>query len=199
MRPRARRLALSCAALIAAAAASAAPAGTQGTIVLRGTDIQYLHPFTLSRDADVVWSCPRCAAAAANSTFDTVQVQSVINALNHTHGTSFLPRGHYTGVIVDGSGAWTITLRPARKRKTARSYVLTGVDGEYLKPLTITHTSTLTWSCPHCTESVFIFDTNQIQGIVNTGYTTHGTTTIHKGHYTGITVQAAGPWTITIR
>ena len=197
MRPRARRLALSCAALFAAAAASAALAGTPGTIVLRGTDIQYLHPFTLSRDADVVWSCPGCAAA--NFTFDTVQVQSVINALNHTHGTSFLPRGHYTGVIVDGSGAWTITLRPARKRKTARSYVLTGVDGEYLKPLTITHTSTLTWSCPHCTESVFIFDTNQIQGIVNTGNTTHGTTTIYKGHYTGISVQAAGPWTITIR
>jgi hypothetical protein len=196
MWPRARRLALSCAALIAATVASAAPASTQGTIVLRGVDIQDPRPFTLSRDADVVWSCPGCAAA--NFTFDTVQVQSVINALNHTHGTSFLPHGHYTGVLVDGSGAWTITLRPARKRKTARSYVLTGVDGEYLKPLTITHTSTLTWSCPHCTESVFIFDTNQIQGIVNTGNTTHGTTTIYKGHYTGISVQAAGPWTITI-
>jgi hypothetical protein len=196
MRPKARRRVLSCAALIAAAAASAAPAGTQGTIVLRGTDIQYLHPFTLSRDADVAWSCPRCAAA--NFTFDTVQIQGVINALNHTHGTSFLPHGHYTGVIVDGNGAWTITLRPARKRTTARSYLLTGVDGEYLKPLTITHTSTLTWTCPGCTEGTFIVDTNQIQGIVNTGNTTHGTTTIHKGHYTGIIVQAAGPWTITI-
>ena len=163
MRPRARRLALSCAALFAAAAASAALAGTPGTIVLRGVDIQDPRPFTLSRDADVVWSCPGCAAA--NFTFDTVQVQSVINALNHTHGTSFLPRGHYTGVIVDGSSAWTITLHPARKRKTARSYRLTGVDGEYLKPLTITHTSTLTWTCPGCTEGIFIFSTNEVQGI----------------------------------
>jgi hypothetical protein len=121
MRPRARRLALSSTALIAAAAASAAIASPQGTIVLRGMDIQYLHPFTLSRDADVVWSCPGCAAA--NFTFDTVQVQSVINALYHTRGTSFLPRGHYTGVLVDGSGPGR---SPCAQRGNARPRAATG-------------------------------------------------------------------------
>jgi hypothetical protein len=183
-------------ALICAGVASTALASVQGTVVFRGLDVQNLRPFTLSRDADVVWSCPGCSAA--NFVFDSFQAPGVVNALNHTHGTSFLSRGHYTAVSVDGAGAWTITLRPSVKRKTARSYVLTGVDGEYLKPLTITHNSTLTWSCHGCSQTNFVFDTNETPAIVDTVNATHGSSTIRKGHYTGLSVQTSGRWTITI-
>jgi predicted nucleic-acid-binding Zn-ribbon protein len=168
-----------------------------GTVVLRGVDSQNLRPFTLTRGTDVVWSCPGCSSN--NFIFETTQAPGVVNALNHTRGISFLARGHYSGVSVVGAGSWTITLRPAATRKVARSYILTGVDSENLRPFTLTHDSTVTWSCPGCSNNNFILETNEAPGVVNALNHTHGSSFMPKGHYTGVSVTGAGYWKIAIR
>jgi hypothetical protein len=59
------------------------------------------------------WSYPSCA----DSNFIVNTDQDVpVNALDHTHGVSFLKKGLYTGVSVIGSVSWRITVRPAGKR-----------------------------------------------------------------------------------
>jgi hypothetical protein len=101
--------------------------------------------------------------------------------------------------MIDGSGYWTVVLRPSAKRRAARRYVLTGADGTRLKPITITHDSNVVWSCPGCSASNFIFDTNEAPEIVNALNHAHGNSFIPKGLYTGVTVDGAGYWKITIR
>jgi len=189
---------LACLALSAAvtiAAVSSATARTNGTIVLRGADSQNLAPFKLSRDADVLWSCPGCGDA--NFIFST-NSDIPVNALNHTHGVSFLAKGRYTGVSVIGSGGWKITLRPASKRPVARSYLLTGVDSQNLRPFTLIHDSKLTWSCPRCSDSNFIVSTSQ-DIPVNALNRTSGSSFLSKGHYTSVSVTGSGNWRIVIR
>jgi rubredoxin len=197
MRGRLASAVLMAVVLVAVALVSGASAAKQGTIKLRGVDSQNVRPFTLSKDADVAWSCPGCSNS--NFIFDATQAPGIVNALNHTHGTSFLARGHYSGVSVAGSGSWTITLRPSVMRPVSRSYLLTGVDSQNLKPITITHDSNVAWSCPGCSQSNFIFDAAESPGIVNALNHTHGTSFLAKGHYTGVSVAAAGYWKIIIR
>lgn len=182
-------------AAVAIVVATTATARTSGTIVLRGADSQNLAPFRLSRDADVLWSCPGCGDA--NFIFST-DSDIPVNALGHTHGVSFLAKGRYTGVNVIGSGSWKITLRPAAKRPVARSYVLTGVDSQNLRPFTLTHDSRLSWSCPGCGSSNFIVSTNE-DIPVNALNRRSGSSFLGKGRYTGVSVTGSGNWRIVIR
>ena len=165
-------------------------------VVLRGVDSQNLAPFTLAKDSNVLWSCPSCSGD--NFIMETAEEPGVINALGPTRGLSFLPHGHYTGVSVVGSGNWTITITPARPRPVKSSYMLTGVDSTNLRPFTLTHASKVVWSCPACASSNFIFETSESPGIVNALNHTHGNSYIPKGHYTGVSVDGAGAWSIRI-
>ena len=85
-----------------------AGATTDAVIVLRGVDSQSLPPFTLKSAADVSWACSGCAQS--NFIFSSAESYANVNALNHTHGTSYLDAGHYTQVEVSASGAWTIVI-----------------------------------------------------------------------------------------
>ena len=95
------------------AVATTVPASAKQRIVLRGSDSQNVRSFALTRDADVLWSCPGCSSS--NFVFSTAS-DIPVNALNHTHGVSFLKKGRYSGVSVIVSGSWTIRLRTAGSR-----------------------------------------------------------------------------------
>lgn len=184
-------------ACVAVTGSATGASRTTATLVLRGVDSQNIRPFTLAHDSDVLWSCPGCSQS--NFIFETNETPGVVNALNHTHGLSFLSRGRYTGVSIVGSGSWTITLRTAAKRPVVHSYVLSGVDSTNVKPFTLTHDSNVIWSCPDCSQSNFIFETNESPGVVNALNHTHGSSFLPKGHYTGVSVTATGSWTIKLR
>jgi Zn finger protein HypA/HybF involved in hydrogenase expression len=183
------------AASLAAIGAAGAFSRSAPPLVLRGTDGQNARPFTLTRDANLVWSCPGCR----NSNFAVTTNQDIpVNALGPTHGVSFLQKGRYTGVSVTATGPWVIRLSAAAARPVARSYTLTGVDGENVRPFTLTHGSDVIWSCPRCTSSNFAVTTDQDIPVNALGHT-HGTSYLEKGRYTGVSVTASGPWKIVLR
>ncbi len=182
-------------AVVASPAATLASGGKRTALVLRGTDSQNLRPFTLSRDSNIVWRCPGCTDS--NFIFSTNQ-DIPVNALGPTSGRSFLKKGRYTRVSVSGSGAWTITLTAAAARPVRSSYILKGEDGMNVAPFTLTHGSNIVWSCPRCAGSNFIVSTDQ-DIPVNALGPTHGSSFLERGRYTGVSVTASGPWTITIR
>lgn len=175
------------------------PASAQETsgqaVVLRGTDTQNVRPFTLSRDSDIVWSCPKCGGS--NFVFMTEQ-DIPVNALGPIRGTSFLEKGRYTGVSITASGSWTITMRPSTSRSVKSTYVIRGVDGQNVKPFKLTHDSDLVWSCPKCKGSNFVVSSDQ-DIPVNALGPTKGKSFLEKGSYTGVSITASGPWVITLR
>jgi hypothetical protein len=176
--------------------AYAAPGNTSitGTIVLRGVDSQNARPFKLSRDSDVLWSCPGCSGS--NFIFSTSQ-DIPVNALGPTRGRSFLERGRYTHVSISATGRWTITIKPTRPRPVRSRYVLTGVDSMNVKPFTLTHGSNLRWTCRRCRGSNFIISTDQ-DIPVNALGPTKGRSFLEKGRYTGVNISATGLWKIII-
>jgi phage FluMu protein Com len=149
----------------------------------------------LFRDSDLIWTCPRCSGT--NFAVSTNQ-DIPVNALGPTHGRSFLERGRYTGVSITASGPWTIVPRPAPKMPARASYRFAGVDGQNLRPFTVTHVSDLLWSCPRCRNTNFAVTTNQ-DIPVNALGPTHGRSYLDRGRYTSVRVTASGPWVIVIR
>jgi hypothetical protein len=121
-----------------------------------------------------------------------------VNALGPTRGRSFMAKGRYTGVSVIASGSWTITLSAAATRPVRRSYTLTGVDSQNVAPFTLTHGSNVIWTCPKCRNNNFVLSSDQ-DIPVNALGPAHGTSFMAKGRYTGVSVTAKGPWTISLR
>ena len=179
------------ATLIVAGSAYAAPSA----LVLRGVDSQDARPFRLATDSDVFWSCPGCLGRNfVMSTDKGIPVHS----LGPTGGRSFLERGRYRRVSVTASGRWTITIRRAQPRPVRSSYVLTGVESMNIRPFTLTHGSTLTWSCARCQTSNFVVSTDQ-DIPVNAVGRTRGKSFLEKGRYTGVSITARGRWKIILR
>jgi hypothetical protein len=179
------------ATLMVAGSAYAAPSA----LVLRGVDSQDARPFRLATDSDVFWSCPGCGGSAfVMSTNKGIPV----NSLGPTAGRSFLERGRYRRVSITAIGAWRITIRRSQPRPVRSSYVLTGVESMNVRPFTLTHGSTLTWSCARCQGSNFIISTDQ-DIPVNAVRRTRGKSFLEKGRYTGVSITARGPWKIILR
>jgi|RhiMetdeSRZDD1v2_1073273.scaffolds.fasta_scaffold369007_2 hypothetical protein len=175
--------------------APAALAGSDGAVVLRGSDSQNVRPFVLKQDADVAWSCPGCGES--NFIFSTDQ-EIPVNALGVTHGSSFLERGRYTGVSISADGPWTIRMTASKLRPVRRTYTLRGVDSQKVRPFTLTHDSDVIWACGGCSDSNFIFATDQ-DIPVNALNSTHGKSFLERGRYTSVSISADGPWTIVLR
>jgi hypothetical protein len=176
--------------MIAGSAYAAASA-----LVLRGVDSQNVRPFRLATDSDVIWSCPGCRGS--NFVLSTDQ-DIPVNSLGPTMGRSFLERGRYTGVSITASGRWRITMRRAQPRPVRSTYVLTGVESTKIRPFTLTHGSTLTWSCARCRGSNFVISTDQ-DIPVNALGPTRGKSFLEEGRYTGVSITARGPWKIILR
>lgn len=179
------------ATLIVAGSAYAAP----NALVLRGVDSQDARPFRLATDSDVFWSCPGCAGSAFLMSTDR---GLPVNSLGPTAGRSFLERGRYRRVSVTAVGAWKITIRRAEPRPVRPSYVLTGVESMNVRPFTLTHGSTLTWSCARCQGSNFVVSTDQ-DIPVNAVGRARGKSFLAKGRYTGVSITARGRWKIILR
>jgi hypothetical protein len=186
-----RRWILILATLMLAGSAYAAPSA----LVLRGVDSQDARPFTLATDSDVFWSCPGCLGG--NFVMSTNKGIPV-NSLGPTGGRSFLERGRYRRVSITAIGAWRITIRRAQPRPVRSSYVLTGVESMNVRPFTLTHGSTLTWSCARCQGSNFVISTDQ-DIPVNAVRRTQGKSFLEKGRYTGVSITARGRWKIILR
>jgi hypothetical protein len=186
-----RRLIAVVATLMVAGSAYAAPSA----LVLRGVDSQNARPFRLATDSDVFWSCPGCGGS--NFVMSTDKGIPV-NSLGPTGGRSFLERGRYRRVSITAVGRWTITIRRAQPRPVRSSYVLTGVESMNVRPFTLTHGSTLTWSCTRCQASNFIVATDQ-NIPVNAVGRTRGKSFLAKGRYTGVSITARGRWKIILR
>jgi len=90
----------------------------------------------------------------------------------------------------------TVVRTVAPKATAARA--LRGVDGQNLPPFTLDHDSTLVWSCPGCSTSNFVLNTDQDVPINSLNHA-HGTSFLPAGRYTGVSVIATGPWTIRFR
>jgi hypothetical protein len=179
------------ATLLLAGSAYAAPSA----LVPRGVDSQNARPFRLATDSDVFWSCPGCGGS--NFVMSTDKGIPV-NSLGPTGGRSFLERGRYRRVSITAIGAWRITIRRAQPRPVRSSYVLTGVESMNVRPFTLTHGSTLTWSCARCRGSNFVISTDQ-DIPVNALGPTRGKSFLEKGRYTGVSITARGPWKIILR
>lgn len=86
-----------------------------------------------------------------------------------------------SGAVDRGNG--TITLR--------------GDGMQNVRPFTLAADSTVSWRCAGCAGSNFAFSTNQDVPVNSLG-PTGGKSFLPKGRYTGVSVIASGPWTITM-
>jgi hypothetical protein len=74
---------------------------------------------------------------------------------------------------------------------------LRGEGMQNVRPFTLTADSNIVWRCSGCAGSNFVFSTRQ-DIPVNALGPTSGKSFLPKGRYTGISVIATGPWTITL-
>jgi hypothetical protein len=81
--------------------------------------------------------------------------------------------------------------------QTSGTITLSGNGMQNVRPFTLAADSNISWRCGGCAGSNFVLSTRQDIPVNSLGPTS-GKSFLPKGRYTGVSVIASGPWTITM-
>ena len=81
--------------------------------------------------------------------------------------------------------------------QTTGTIKLSGNATQNVRPFTLTADSNISWRCSACAGANFVLSTKQDIPVNSLGPTS-GKSFLEKGRYTGVSVIASGPWTVTL-